>query len=300
MWFKQLSIFVLGEPVDTEALNERLTARPFAEPTGLDWFSQGWVTPASHLEHSVFTLSGAYALVCLRRDDKVLPAGVIREATNKKIAKIEADELRRPGKKERAALKEQVTDDLLPRAFTAASYTHAYLDQARGFLLVDSSTATKAERLVSDLREALPPFPCALPRVKVAPHKLMTDWLAAGEAGNGFELDSDATLKDANENGAKVTVRRADLTAEEIRQHIAAGKQVTELGLIYRERIRFVLTDQLQLKRLQFLDVLQEEASQAGDDMATLFEATFLLMAEELGELVTDLIAAMGGLDTDN
>lgn len=296
MWFKQASIFVLGEPVDTEALSKQLEKRPFSEPTGLDWFSQGWVTPASHLENPVFTLQNAYALVCLRRDDKVLPAGVIREALNKKIDQIEADELRKVSRKEQLSLKEQVTDDLLPRAFTAASHTHAYLDQSRGFLLVDSASAQKAERLVSELREALPPFPCAIPRVKVAPHAVMTDWLAAGEAATGFELDSDATLKDANENGAKVTVRRADLTAEEIRQHIAAGKQVTELGLIYRERIRFVLTDQLQLKRLQFLDVLQEEASQAGDDMATLFEATFMLMAEELGELVTDLIAALGGL----
>ena len=85
--------------------------------------------------------------------------------------------------------------------------------------------------------------------------------------------------------------------AEEIRQHIATGKQVTRLGLIWRERIRFVLTDQLQLKRLQFLDVLQEEASQAGDDLASLFDATFLLMAEELGDLVNDLVAALGGLD---
>jgi len=94
-----------------------------------------------------------------------------------------------------------------------------------------------------------------------------------------------------------VRCTRIDLTADEIRQHIATGKQVTRLGLIWRERIRFVLTDQLQLKRLQFLDVLQEEASQAGDDLASLFEATFLLMAEELGDLVNDLVAALGGLE---
>ena len=296
MWFKQASIFVLGEPVDTEALCDALEKRPFNEPSGLDWFSQGWVSPAAHLDLPMFTLR-AYALVSMRRDDKVLPAGVIRDALDKKIAQIEADEMRKVGRKEKLALKEQITDDLLPRAFTRATRTNAYLDQSRGFLMVDSATATKAERLVSELREALPPFPCALPRVKVAPHALMTDWMAAGEAANGFELDSDATLKDGSENGAKVKVSRADLTAEEIRQHIATGKQVTELGLIYRERIRFVLTDQLQLKRIQFLDVLQEEASQAGDDVATLFEATFLLMAEELGELVTDLIAAMGGME---
>ena len=88
-----------------------------------------------------------------------------------------------------------------------------------------------------------------------------------------------------------------DLTADEIRQHIATGKQVTRVGLIWQEKIRFMLTDTLQLKRIQFLDVLQEEASQAGDDRESLFEATFTLMSEELGELVDALIEALGGLE---
>lgn len=295
MWFKQLSIYVLGKPVDTEALAEQLAKRPFTDPTGLEWFSQGWVKPAAHIEQPVYT-QRAYELVSLRRDDKVLPDGVIRDALDKKVAEIEAAEQRKVRRKEKLAMKEQITDDLLPRAFSRSGRTSAYLDQARGFLMVDSASPSKAERLLSALREALPPFPATLPRTKVAPHTLMTDWLAAGEASGDFVLDADATLQDSSENGAKIKISRADLTAEEIRQHIATGKQVTELGLIWRERICFVLTDQLRLKRVQFLDVLQEEASQAGDDAASLFEATFLLMSEELGELVTDLIAAMGGL----
>lgn len=296
MWFKQLSIYVLGNPVDTEALNEQLAKRMYLAPGGLDWFSEGWISPADHLDQPVFTLRDAHALVSLRRDDKVLPDGVIRDALDKKVAEIEATEQRKVGRKEKLAMKEQITDDLLPRAFSRSSRTNAYLDQSRGFLMVDSASPSKAERLLSALREALPPFPATLPRTKVAPHTLMTDWLAAGEASGDFVLDADATLQDSSENGAKIKISRADLTAEEIRQHIATGKQVTELGLIWRERIRFVLTDQLRLKRVQFLDVLQEEASQAGDDAASLFEATFLLMREELGELVTDLIAAMCGL----
>lgn len=154
MWFKQASIFVLGEPVDTAALNERLCERPFKEPYGLDWFSQGWVNPANHLAMPVFS-QRAYSLVSLRRDDKVLPAGVIREATEKKVAQIEAEEMRRIGKKERLALKEQITDDLLPRAFTRATRTNAIFDQSRGFLLVDSASGPAAEWSNNELaREA--------------------------------------------------------------------------------------------------------------------------------------------------
>ncbi|MEQ6289264.1 recombination-associated protein RdgC [Vogesella sp. GCM10023246] len=298
MWFKQLSFFRLDEnfAIDGDKLADALATRPFQHCSGLDWFSEGWVTPAGHLDSPLYQQRN-YRLLSLRREDKVLPAGVIRDHLDSKISQIEAEELRKVGRKEKLALKEQITDDLLPRAFTRSSRTTAYLDSQRGWLMVDSGTASKAENLVSQLREALPPFPAALPRTALSPHAAMTDWLASGEAPGGFELDAECELKDGSENGAVVRCTRIDLTADEIRQHIATGKQATRLGLIWRERIRFVLTDQLQLKRLQFLDVLQEEASQAGDDMASLFEATFLLMAEELGELVDELVMALGGLD---
>lgn len=298
MWFRQLSFYRLNQDdaPNNEQLSAALEKRPFQHCMGLDWFSEGWVSAAGHLDAPVFAVRGCQ-MVSLRREDKVLPSSVIRDFVDLKVAEIEDKELRKVGRKEKLALKEQITDDLLPRAFVRSSRMSAYLDTRRGWLMVDSAAASKAEALVSKLREALPPFPAALPRTKIAPHTAMTDWLAAGEAPAGFELDSDCELKDSSENGAVVRCARIDLTADEIRQHIATGKQVTRVGLIWQEKIRFQLTDMLQLKRLQFLDLLQDEASQAGDDRESLFEATFTLMSEELGELVDALVAALGGLE---
>ncbi|MBV8048349.1 MAG: recombination-associated protein RdgC [Paludibacterium sp.] len=297
MWFKQLSFYRLNEQStpDMPQLSAALEKTPFQPCSGLDWFSEGWVNPGS-ADTPVYSAHG-HLLVSLKREDKVLPSAVIRDFVEIKASEIEAAEHRKVGRKEKQALKEQITDDLLPRAFTRASRLSAYLDIGRRWLMVDSGTASKAEALVSKLREALPPFPAALPRTAIAPHTAMTDWLAAGEAPAGFELDADCELKDSSENGAVVRCVRMDLTADEIRQHIATGKQVTKLGLVWKERVRFVLTDTLQLKRIQFLDVLQDEASQAGDDSESLFEATFTLMSEELGELVDALIYALGGLE---
>ncbi|BEV70588.1 MULTISPECIES: recombination-associated protein RdgC [unclassified Paludibacterium] len=298
MWFKQLSFYRLNDQSvpDSAQLSAALEKSPFQPCTGLDWFSEGWVNPAHHLDLPVFG-ARQRLLVSLKREDKVLPGAVIRDFVELKASEIEAAEHRKVGRKEKQALKEQITDDLLPRAFTRASRLSAYLDTERRWLMVDSGTASKAEALVSKLREALPPFPAALPRTQIAPHTAMTDWLAAGEAPAGFELDADCELKDSSENGAVVRCVRIDLTSEEIRQHIATGKQVTKLGLIWKERVRFMLTDTLQLKRIQFLDVIQDEASHAGDDSASLFEATFTLMSEELGDLVEALIEALGGLE---
>jgi recombination associated protein RdgC len=298
MWFKQLSFYRLNEQStpDMARLSAALEKSPFQPCSGLDWFSEGWVNPASHHDQPVYG-ARARLLVSLKREDKVLPGAVIRDLVEIKAAEIEAAEHRKIGRKEKQAIKEQITDDLLPRAFTRASRLSAFLDPGRRWLMVDSSTASKAEALVSKLREALPPFPAALPRTAIAPHTAMTDWLAAGEAPAGFELDAECELKDSSENGAVVRCVRMDLTADEIRQHIATGKQVTRLGLIWQERVRFVLTDSLQLKRIQFLDVIQDEASHAGDDSASLFEATFTLMSEALCELVDELVLALGGLE---
>ncbi|MCD5326728.1 recombination-associated protein RdgC [Chromobacterium piscinae] len=294
VWFNNATLFRLTDAPDAIRLSEALAKRPFQPCGGLDWFSEGWVPPAGHLEAPVYAARGSL-MVSMRREDKVLPASVIRDFVEMKVQEIEDKELRKVGRKEKLALKEQITDDLLPRAFTKSGCVSAFMSGS--WLIADTSSAPRAEALVSKLREALPPFPAALPRTKIAPHTAMTDWLAAGVAPGGFELDEDAVLKDGSENGAEVRVRRIDLTSDEIRQHIATGKQVAKLGLIWNEKIRFQLTDTLQLKRIQFLDVLQDEASQASDDRESLFEATFILMSEELGELVEALVEVLGGLE---
>lgn len=296
MFIKQASFYVIPGNIDFDTLATALSTRPFQHCNGLDWYAEGWVPPAGHVDGPVFTSRGT-GLVALKREDKVLPAATIREHLDAKVAEIEDKDLRKVGRKEKQALKEQVTDDLLPRAFTRSGWTMAYIDNRRGYLVVDTATASKSEALVSKLREALPPFPAALPRTQIAPHAAMTAWLAEGEAPPGFDLDAECELKDASENGAIIRAKRHDLTADEIRQHIATGKQCTRLGLIYRERIRFVLTDQLQLRSVQFLDVLQEEAAQAGDDRGALFEAACILMVEEFGELLDELVEALGGLE---
>jgi recombination associated protein RdgC len=301
MWFKQLSFYRTtpnDTSIDAGKWSEALSRRPFAPCGGLEWSSLGWIPPAPQAEETVYAKRGCL-LVTLKREEKVLPGAVVRDFVEAKVAEIEDKELRKVGRKEKQQLKEQVTDDLLPRAFTKSGRTSAYLDNERGWLMVDTGTASRAEALISELRECVAGFPAKLPKTNLAPATAMTAWLADGTVGYGFELDSECELKAPGEEGAVVRVTRMDLTCDEVRQHIANGKQATRVGLVWNERIRFVLTETLQLKRLQFLDVLQEEASQAGDDAPALFEATFTLMSGELGDLLTDLIAALGGLQED-
>ncbi|RXZ42660.1 recombination-associated protein RdgC [Crenobacter cavernae] len=301
MWPKSLSFYRIDPSTIPDDLAERLARRPFHPCGSLDWASVGFAAPVDHdaaFAHPVGA-DGHALLLSLRREEKVLPGSVVRDFVDAKVAEIEDKEPRKVGRKERQALKEQATDDLLPRAFSRRAKTGAWLDLLGGWLMVDTGTASRAETLISEIREVVAGFPARLPKTQKVPSTAMTAWLADGVIGNGFKLDSECELKAPGDNGAVVKVSRMDLTCDEIRQHIESGKQVTRLGLTWNEKISFVLTDTLQLKRVQFLDVLQEEASQADDDMASLADATALLFTSELRELVDALIEQLGGLVDD-
>ena len=296
MWFKQVSFYPLNKDKlpDLETLSAKLQEAEFAPPQGLDWFGEGFAPPKGFSPELVFPADFTWS-VALKKSEKVLPAGVIREILDDKITEIQEAEARTVGRKEKQELKEQITDDLLPRAFTRSSKTQAVCDTRSGFLLVNQVSATRAENLLAKLREALGGLEAKLPNTKQSPSSLMTEWLLQGACGGGFELDDMCELKGTGDAAPTVRVSKQDLTADEVVQHVKTGKTVTQLGLVWREQIAFVLTQDFTLKRIQYLDVLQEEAESHGDDAASLAFASQILMAEALSALLQELVSLLGG-----
>jgi recombination associated protein RdgC len=93
-----------------------------------------------------------------------------------------------------------------------------------------------------------------------------------------------------------VRCRGQDLTGDEIRAHLAAGKQVTQLGLIWNDRLAFVLDEALVVRRLQFLDVVRESLQDdALGSLEAVFDAEFALMTGELTLLLPRLLELFGG-----
>ena len=70
----------------------------------------------------------------------------------------------------------------------------------------------------------------------------------------------------------------------------------TRLGLTWKDRISFVLTEKLQVKRVEFLSISKEKTEgEAQTDAAEQFDMDFTLMAGELAQLLSDLAEALGG-----
>ena len=296
MWFKQLSFFVLDSSadLDLDVIEGKLEEAHFKPCQGLDWKSEGFARAVPFREDMVFNAQDSWR-ISLRQEDKVLPASVIREILDEKIAEIQATDGRNVGRKEKMDLKEQITDDLLPRAFTRSRYSEALIDVPGQLLLVNQSNSNKAENFVSQLRQALGSLPASLPRTNESPTSLMTAWLEQSEAAGNFELDSDCELKGVGDVVPTVKVSKQDLTADEVVQHVKNGKTVTQLGLTWREQISFILTQDFTLKRIQYLDVLQEEAEGHGDDAASLMFASQILMTEALSTMLDELVSYLGG-----
>ena len=161
--------------------------------------------------------------------------------------------------------------------------------------MVDSSSPAKADEILKLLLKAVDSLPLTNLRVARSPQAAMTGWLAADEAPPGFSVDQDTELRATGDSKATVRYARQALEAEDLRRHIAAGKQCTRLALTWNDRVSFVLTESLALKRIAPLDVLKEntDSMAAGEDER--FDADFPLMSGELSRMLTDLVQALGG-----
>jgi recombination associated protein RdgC len=67
----------------------------------------------------------------------------------------------------------------------------------------------------------------------------------------------------------------------------------TRLALTWRDRVSFVLTDKLEVKRVKLLDVAATENDGEADDAEERFEADFVLMTGLLDRFLAELAEAI-------
>ena len=296
MWFKNLQIYRLpvGWDMTAERLEEQLSRRRFAPCGSQDLESRGWASPTGDdvLVHRV----GGQWLIALGFEQRLLPSSVVKQEAEERAEEIAAQQGYKPGKKQMKELREQITQEFLPRAFTRRRKVFAWVDPVGGWLGIDAPSQSRAEDVLEVLRQTLDTLPLALIRTERSPASAMADWLAGGDAPAGFTIDQDCELRSVSEDKAAVRYVRHALDNDEVRGHLEGGKLPTRLALTFDDRVSLVLTEKLEIKRLDFLDVVKEKVDEAGaEDARALFDAGFALMTGELGHLLPALIDALGG-----
>jgi recombination associated protein RdgC len=297
MWFRNLIVLRVpaGWDLDADTLADALLPFAFTEPTSVEETRTGFVPPRDG-DPSLVASAGRQLLFALRQEKKLLPARVVAQFVRQRAERIEAEEGFRPGRKRMKELKEQVRDELLPRAFGLSTDTRAWIDPVGGWLAVDAASQSRADEVVGLLAKALDGFPGRPLKTVQSPAGAMTAWLADGEAPSGLSIDQDVVLK-ARDGKASVRYANQSLETDEVAKHVKAGKQCTRLALTWADRVSVVLTDTLAIKRVRPLDVLKETeaGSAASTDADERFASDFTLMSGELSSLLGGIVDALGG-----
>lgn len=290
--FSQLSLFHT-DPSLVPGINIWETSlQKHAIPLLLDLSiaEQGFAPPYEFSDQMVITAQNSWKIQ-LRKEKKLLPASVLRQESKRRIKEIEEKEYRQLSAKDKKALKQRVLDELLPRAFSQISTIEGIYIRDKGFLLVNQAQGNKREELLSHLRQALGSFEAALILCKKTATDLMSQWLLDNNSlpndlaiGNYCELKNIANIKSVSR------FVNQDIQSKEVIGILEKDHFVSQLALIWQDKLRFILCEDFSLKNIQYLEKQQLMEIEPNDILTLQW-----LFSQDLTLLYEVLIKAAGG-----
>lgn len=263
--------------------------------------SLGFVPPRGHANGELVESIGSHWFFRVAIEVKKVPPSVVNEKLKLKVAEIEAATGRKPGKKEKRALGEEIFAELLPTAFPARTETNVWVDHDRKLLILDVASQAKSDELVSLLVKAID-LQVAFVQTEQSPVNAMTNWLLDQDGSaspRSFALGKELILKNADDTKAQVKYSHHGLSSSEIKpeivNHIRLGKLPSSLELSHEKGVSFVLIDNLSLKKLDFSDAIKSAAKDPQRDKEDAFDADVFLVTSMLGFVLDDIVLELGG-----
>lgn len=292
MWFKNLTIFTLDQQwsLTPAALEEFLASKPLINCSALGLNSYGWIPPGNTPQ--LVEAIDNHLLIALGCEEKLLPASVVRDRSNDMANEWFQNHGIKPGRQLLRDFKERAISELLPRALTRKRLTMGWIDPTRQRIVVDSASAARSELLVEHLREALGSLQVASLKPSRSSRDTMTNWLRTRSLPESFSLDDACELSAVNEPGSLIRYRHYTPSMAQLREQLDQGFQVSQLALIWRDRIQLTVDSKLRIKRVKFTQMHEErrDTHQPSDDRG--LEEELILMTSDFGRMIDDLIAA--------
>lgn len=297
MFFKNARIYKLTEPagLTLEAVLAAATSMKFEPCTGQVAMRTGFVNAMHHSSGTYcHALNDDVFVLTMRRQEKLLPKKVINEELQPKIDALQLEKGRPLGRKEKKALEEELIQTLLPRAFSQSTQMNAIIDKASGYMLVDTSSAGRAEDLLSMLRKGLGSLP-ALPWIDG--NKLsgsMQTWLTGENLPEGITLGHAVKLVAPDEEGAKASFDNQILTALDVQNQLE-DKLVVEMVLSCAERCTFKIKDNGGLSQIKWHEFITNTNDELGwDDLVLRLNADLLLIVDQMRSIIAAILEVVG------
>ncbi|HDR1226111.1 TPA: recombination-associated protein RdgC [Pasteurella multocida] len=296
VWFKNLMIYRLTKALDwtADSLQTALQQCEYHPCQQSDMSKFGWTNPLRGTEMLHFSV-GKQILLLAHKEEKILPAHVVKAELEQRIEQLEQKENRKLKKVEKQALKDDVVSMLLPRAFSKNQQTALWIDTENQLIYVDAASSKRAEDTLALLRKSLGSLPVVPLSFANEPSVIMTDWINKDQTPAWLMPLEEAELTGSQDSGI-IRCKQQNLESDEIQTLLNAGKFITKLSLAWEERLSFILNEDCTLKRLKFADQLREKNDDIlKEDYAQRFDADFVLMTGVLTQLTANLLEEFGG-----
>jgi len=110
MWFRNLLVYRLTQdiPFDAEALEVALASKPARPCASQELTTYGFTAPLGKgADAPLVHVSGDFLLIGARKEERILPGSVVRDALKEKVDEIENTQMRKVYKKERDQIKDR-------------------------------------------------------------------------------------------------------------------------------------------------------------------------------------------------
>lgn len=291
--FKNLVLFRLskGTRLELPVVEESLARCPFAPCGPTQELSIGWVPPRGEKHGALVEVVDGQWICRVMIETKAVPGSAIARRLEERMETILAETGRKPGKKETKELKDEIRLSMLPYAIPKLLSCWVWLDPHAGRLYIDATSQARVDSVVTSMVELVPGLCVSQLATNLSPAAAMSTWLSSQEPPLAFTVDRECELKSPDESKSAVRYARHALDIQEIQGHIQAGKVPTKLALTWDDRVSFVLNDNLQIRKIAFLDTVFD----GRDAEKGVFDSDFAIATGEIERLVPDLVQALSG-----
>lgn len=259
--------------------------------------SVGSLPPRGNKHDKLYEWTGTdHAVLRVVVETRSVPGSVVQKELDKQIEQLERDTGRKPGKRERREMREDIRSSLLPTAFPKQTVIPVFVDTINDIMVIGSTSNTRVDDVLTLLVANVPGVQIVPIQTQQSSASVMTTLLldATGDSTD-FTIGRECELVARDESNAVVRYSKHALQVDEVYDHIKGGKLPTKLALTWQDRVSFVLTDVMKLKKINFLDIVFEGSQLSTDTEEDNFDTNAAIVTTELRNLITDLIELHGG-----
>lgn len=229
------------------------------------------------------------AMLRLGITKRLLPTPVLNKEVAKRLNDHYQENGYHAGKLRKREIKEQALTYLIPKAFPVTKFVNVILDTQKGYLMVDTSSATVCDLVIKHLLKVDCDLPLGALSVCVPPSQRMSQWIQDRDLLPSGWHYNDTTVFAAH-SGGTVTYKAVELNDAEIKNCMANNMHVSEMDLCFGDKVTLKLTQNFGIKSIKPTGIYDiENISHEG------FAQSLFLAAKTCSNMISDLVFAHGG-----